>query len=47
MLYVLAGVKQLKEAGVKTIYVDPCGDPEGTRIKLRQTCMHTFLLIHK
>jgi len=28
LLY-LAGVKQLKKEGVKIIYVDPCGDPEG------------------
>ena len=29
-LYIVsAGVKQLKEVGVKTVHVDPCGDAEG------------------
>lgn len=28
---VAAGVKQLQEAGFKSIDVDPCGDPEGMK----------------
>ncbi len=31
-LVVLVGVKQLKEAGIQEIQVDPCGDPEGNNM---------------
>lgn len=31
----LAGVKQLHEAGVQQILVDPCSDPEGTVYQIK------------